>query len=108
MNSSDSGGGMRDFEAGGDPIEIGISDQQSVKLIEVLPRGIPTRLNQQFRHRDCGCCRGMPRSSEPRKNLIGETHISRIRFHVIDEDAGVQKDPAVLLTSFLSWYAGRV
>ena len=39
----------------------------------------------------------MSRSSQPGKNVIGEPHISRIRFQVIDEDAGVQKDPAMLL-----------
>jgi hypothetical protein len=94
MSGPDTCGGICDFEVRSYPSEIRIRGQQRVKLIRPLLGGIPIMLNQQFRHGDSGRHRRMARLFQPCEDLIGEAHISRIRFHVVDEDAGVQSDPA--------------
>jgi hypothetical protein len=92
MYGTNSGCGVRDLETRRYPIEIWIGGKQSVELIDSLFTRIPIRLNQYFgqgdRRRHCD----VVRSLEPPENVVGEDHISRIGFQLIDEDACVQRD----------------
>jgi hypothetical protein len=42
----------------------------------------------------------MARLFHPRENRVGKRQILRIRFHVINEDAGIKSDPALALEEY--------
>ena len=97
MSGTDSGCRIRDCEVRCYPIEIGVRGEQSVKLIDSLLPGVPIRLNKQFRQGDCGRYRCVARLFQPREDMIGETHISRIGFQLVYEGAGIKRDSAMIL-----------
>src|ERR1019366_3497537 len=97
MRGTDPGGDVRDFEVRGYPIEIWIRSQQSVEPAGPLLSGIPIWLHQQLRHGDGGGYRCVDRPLQPGEDGIGETDVSRVGFQLIDEDTGIQRDPAMTL-----------
>jgi hypothetical protein len=70
MGGTDSGCDIRDFEVRGDPVEIGIRGKQRVELGDPVLSGVPAGLNQ------------------PCEDAIGDSHIARVGFQLVDEDAG--------------------
>jgi hypothetical protein len=96
MGGAEPGCDVRDFEVRGDPVEIGIRGKQRVELIDLVLSGVPVGLNQQFRHGDRRGYGSMVRAFQPCEDVIGESHIARIGFQLVNEDAGIQRDPAML------------
>jgi len=95
MRGTDPGGDIRDFQARRYPLEVGVCRKQGIELLGSSLAGIAIRLDQQFRHGDRGCYRLVVRRFEPFEDGIGERYIAGILFHLVDENARIERDPPV-------------
>jgi hypothetical protein len=92
MRSPDSGCHVCDLQIRRYPIEVGVRRKQTVEFIDMLMFGVPMGLHNELRHGDRRCYGGVTRPLDPRKDLVGESNVSRICLQLVDEDAGIRRD----------------
>ncbi len=79
-----------------DPIQIRIGGQQSIENVDAFHIRKSIRLYQQFQHCDRrGNGVGLW-GLEPNEDLVNEFKVSRIPFHLKDENTGIQPDRLVV------------
>ena len=86
---------IRDLHHRRNPFEIRIGREQSIELIHAVVITLAVGLHQQFRHRDSGRDRCGARPLQPGEDVVGESEIPSVGFELIDESAGIDRDPAV-------------
>jgi hypothetical protein len=95
MLGTDSGCDISDFQVGRDPLEIRIRRKQALELIDLHLSRAPVSRDQQLSHRDRGREPSLIRLPEPGEDGIRETDILHVGFQLVNEDASVQRDPAM-------------
>jgi hypothetical protein len=57
-------------------------------------------MNKEFEHRNCGSYRARFCGIQPAEDLIRQFYVFQILFKLINEDGGIQRDPAVTCQEF--------
>jgi hypothetical protein len=86
---------VRRFQVRRHPSQVRIRGQQTVECVYALLVVVAIRWNQELRHCDCGGHGLMAFPFHPRKDSICEREVPGIRFYLVNENAGVESDPAV-------------
>ena len=95
MKGSQSRRKIRDLQIRRNPIEIGISRQQTIEFIRSLLVADAIGLNQQFCHRNRRSDSFGVWSFKPGKNVVGVGNIARMILQLIDKNAGIEGDSSV-------------
>lgn len=88
-------GGVGDGEVGRGPLQVGKQGEQAVVLIHQWLVPQPVGVHEQFGHRDGGSDGSVLRPFEPREDFARQIGVGRIRLQMINEDTGIETDPAV-------------
>ncbi len=95
MQSAESRCNIRDFQAGGNPLELRIGRKQSIDFVGTVQIAPAIRLHQQFRHRDGGGQRRTFWALDPGEDRIRKRQVACIRLQLGNKDAGIERDSTV-------------
>jgi hypothetical protein len=95
VGSSKSCCGIGDSKVKRDPSDVGVGGEERVEFIDALLIGLPIGRDEQFGHRYCRSEGEIPGSLNPGEDRISEGGVAKVAFQVINEDAGIDREPPV-------------